>query len=175
VRFVLVVHGEVEGGQDDPPLSQTGRLQAQALAAELQKQTANATVLCGPRRATQETAALIAVALQAAMPHLRDDLSAPEDESTAALAASQEQAWSLIEAAKTLFEPDATLVLVTHDLIVRALVCRALSMPLDEMQRFSLQPGSMSTIEWRTQPRERLLIASLNEVCHLEEQITGIR
>jgi broad specificity phosphatase PhoE len=109
------------------------------------------------------------------MPHLRDDLSAPEDESTAALAASQEQAWSLIEAAKTLFEPDATLVLVTHDLIVRALVCRALSMPLDEMQRFSLQPGSMSTIEWRTQPRERLLIASLNEVCHLEEQITGIR
>ena len=168
MRFVLIVHGEVEGGRDDPPLSQTGRHEAQALAAELQKQTANATVLCGPRRATQETAALIALALQASMPQLRDDLSAPEDESIAALAASQVQAWSLIEAAKTQFDADATLVLVTHDLIVRALVCRALSMPLDEMQRFSLQSGSMSTIEWRVQPRERTLIASLNEVCHLE-------
>jgi broad specificity phosphatase PhoE len=168
MKFVLVVHGEVEAGRDDPPLSEAGRQQAQALAGGLRNQTANATIHSGPSRAMQETALPIAVAMQAAMPHLRDELRRPDDESADALAAAQEQAWSIVEAGKMLLEPDATLVIVTHDLTVRLLVCRALSMPLDEMQRFSLQPGSMSTIEWRTQPRERLLIASLNEVCHLE-------
>lgn len=171
MRFVLVMHGEVEAGQDDPPLDQTGRRQAQAIGAELRAQTSNATILSGPGRATQETAAIIAPALEAAMPHLRDELGVTEAGSPDALVSAQERAWSLIEAAKTLLEPDATLVIVTHDLTIRALVCRALSMPMQEMQRFALQPGSMTTIEWRTQPRERTLLASLNEVCHLEAQM----
>jgi hypothetical protein len=42
-------------------------------------------------------------------------------------------------------------------------------MPLDDMARFALHPGSLTVIEYRTQPRERTLIASLNETCHLQD------
>jgi broad specificity phosphatase PhoE len=175
VRFVLVVHGEVEPGADDAPLSDIGRLRAEALAVELGASPTVAAVLSAPARATQETAATIAAAVQAGTPETREELSAPAGESPDALTAAQERAWSIIEDAKTALEPDATLVMVTHGLVVRLLVCRALGMPLEEMDRFALMPGSMTTIEWRTQPRERLLIASLNEVCHLEDQAAANR
>jgi len=182
MKFVLVLHGEVEAnplahaaaGHDDPPLSALGRRQAEAVAAELRSGSDNTTVLCSPFRAAREAASLIADALGVAPPQPRAELATltpevlPEDGALDALAVIQERAWSVIEDAKSRLDPVATLVLVTHELTIRALVCRALSMPLQEMRRFALQPGSTSTIEWRTKPRERTLIAALNEVCHLE-------
>lgn len=80
----------------------------------------------------------------------------------------QERAWSLLEALRQEQEDGASLVLVTQESVIRALVCRALGMPLTDTTRFALFPGSMTTIEFRTQPRERILLAALNEVCHLE-------
>jgi ribonuclease H / adenosylcobalamin/alpha-ribazole phosphatase len=183
MKFVMVLHGEVEQdplahaalGHDDPPLSDLGKRQAAAVATELQSDTGSLIVITSsPLRATRETASLIADELGVAAPHVREELATltpevlSEDGSLDALALIQERAWSVIEEAKTQLQPDATLVLITHELTIRALVCRALSMPLEEMRRFGLQPGSTSTIEWRLQPRERTLIASLNEVCHLE-------
>jgi broad specificity phosphatase PhoE len=164
VRFVLVLHGETAPGPEGPALTETGRLQAQAVAAELQG--TNATVLTSPSPDALQAAALIAASVGVGAPEPRTELDAPADE--AAYAAAQEAAWAIIETAKTTLDPDATLVLVTHEPTIRLLVCRALNMPLSEQSRFALTPGSTSTIEWRTQPRERLLIASLNEVCHLE-------
>ena len=162
MRFVLVLHGETAA--NDASLTETGRRQAQAVGAQLRGQAA--TVISSPSPSAIEAATIIAAAAGAAQPEARREMDAPENE--AARASAQEDAWAIIEAAKTELDPDATLVMVTHEVNIRLLVARALAMPLSEMDRFALEPGSMSTIEWRTQPRERLLIASLNEVCHLE-------
>ena len=186
MKFVLVHHGALEedplgqaaAGHEDPPLSQAGLLQARAVAEELrtlgQRGERHAFFLTSPLRAPQMAAALIASTLELAPPQLREELTTltpevvPANDGLEAIAAIQERAWSVIEVLKQTQEQDATLVLVTHDLTIRALVCRALSLPLTEMRRFALDAGSLTTIDYRTQPRERTLIASLNETCHLE-------
>jgi ribonuclease H / adenosylcobalamin/alpha-ribazole phosphatase len=182
LRFVLVLRGEVEAdplahaavGHDDPPLSALGRRQAEAVAAELEADAGLVTVMSSPFRAAREAASLIAESLQVAAPEPRDELATltpevlPENGALDAVEAIQARAWTVIEDAKAQLEPNTTVVLVTHELTIRALICNALSMPLEEMRRFALQPGSISTIEWRLQPRERTLVGSLNEVCHLE-------
>jgi broad specificity phosphatase PhoE len=162
----------VDGGPaaNDPPLSAEGLRQARAVADELRALRArgerHVAVLSGPLQAPLRAAALIAETLELETPEARPELALGDmDQDTDAL---QELAWSLIEALKATHEPDASLVLVAHELTIRLLVCRALSMPLDEMRRFALQPGSLSVIEYRTQPRERTLLALLNETCHLE-------
>lgn len=162
MRFVLVRHGETEA--NGASLTETGRRQARAVGAELHGQAA--TVISSPSLAAMEAATIIAESLGASATQTRKELDSLE--TNGSHESAQEDAWAIIEAAKTELDPDATLVMVTHEINIRLLVCRALGMPLSEMNRFALEPGSMSTIEWRTQPRERLLIASLNEVCHLD-------
>ena len=165
-------HGEVDGGPaaNDPPLSAAGFRQARAAADELRALRArgerHVAVLSGPLQAPRTAAALIAETLELDTAEPRRELALDDRDQDAD--ALQELGWSLIEALKASQEPDASLVLVAHELTIRLLVCRALSMPLDEMRRFALQPGSLSVIEYRTQPRERTLLASLNETCHLE-------
>jgi broad specificity phosphatase PhoE len=161
VKFVLILPGEIDGSA----LSETGRSQASAVAAELGNAVNHAGVLSSPAAYARETAQIIAEALGVSAPEDRGELGSLDDNHHES---AMETAWAIIERAKTELEPDATLVLVTHEINVRLFICRALGIPLAEMHRFALDPGSMSTIEWRTQPRERLLIASLNEVCHLE-------
>ena len=185
MRFTLVRHGEVEEprpglseiGHDDPPLTQMGRRQADALATELQGAITRGTtieaVYSSPLRAAMETAEAIARDLEVEAPRrafelttLTPEVVPPGDHG--ALAALQEQAWSLIEALRQEHGERSTVVLVTHELTIRAVVCRALSMPLDDAYRFALDPASLTTIEFRSQPRERLLLDNLNETCHLE-------
>jgi broad specificity phosphatase PhoE len=165
MKFVLVLHGETDA--KGATLTGTGREQARAIGAELRGQAA--TIISSPAAATAEAATLIAETLGGGSPEARAELGLPAE--SGPTEAAQEAAWAIIEVAKTELDPDATLVMVTHEVNIRLLVCRALAMPLSEMNRFALEPGSMSTIEWRTQPRERLLIASLNEVCHLEAPV----
>jgi broad specificity phosphatase PhoE len=175
VRFVLVHQGEATTSS---ALSEAGLLRARVVAAELRalgmRGQRHAAVLASPRPAPFTAAELIADALELGPPDQREEL---QDASTGdgyeALESLQESAWALIEALKLSQEPDATLILVTHELTVRALVCRALSMPLADMRRFALDPGSFTVLEYRTQPRERMLIASLNESCHLERAPTS--
>jgi broad specificity phosphatase PhoE len=163
VRFVLVHQGEATAGS---ALSEAGFQRARVVAAELRalgmRGQRHAAVLASPRPAPFAAAELIADALELGPPDQREEL---QDASTGA--------WALIEALKLSQAPDATLVLVTHELTVRALVCRALSMPLADMRRFALDPGSLTVLEYRTQPRERTLIASLNQSCHLERAPTS--
>jgi broad specificity phosphatase PhoE len=172
VRFVLVHHGDVDGAAEtsDPPLSAEGLRQARAVAGELRALGArgdrHVAVLCGPLQASLRAAALIAETLELETPEARPELALGDgDQYPGGL---QELAWSLIDALKASHEADASLVLVAHELTIRLLVCRALSMPVEEMRRFALHPGSLSVIEYRTQPRERTLLAGLNETCHLE-------
>jgi broad specificity phosphatase PhoE len=185
VRFTLVRHGETEEprpglesiGHDDSPLSALGRRQAEALAGVLREASERGerfeAVYASPLRSTTETASAIAGVLGVPDAMRADELMTitpevlPEDGSLDAITALQSRAWEFIEGLKSRHEAASTVVLVTHELVVRALVCRALNMPLADLRRFRLDPASLSTIEYRAQPRERTLIAGLNETCHL--------
>jgi broad specificity phosphatase PhoE len=179
LRVTLICHGETSEQTPDSnhrdkglPLSATGRRQARALAEEIavlaQRGAGIAELHTSPKQAPIETAAEIARALGVGEASVNEDLAAPSVQSLAgmeALSAFQERAWSLVDTLKEKHEPTATVVLVTDELAIRVVVCRALSMPLTEMKRFFLEPASLTTIEFRG---PRTLIVCLNETCHLD-------
>jgi broad specificity phosphatase PhoE len=185
MRFILIRHGETEEprpgleaiGHDDSALSPFGRRQAAALADVLREASDRGqhfeAVYTSPLTSTNETARTIAGALGIAGVIPSDELVTitpeilPEDGALDAVEALQSRAWDLIEALKTRHDAAASIVLVTHELVVRSLVCRALGMPLTDLRRFRLDPASLTTIDYRTAPRERTLLAGLNETCHL--------
>jgi broad specificity phosphatase PhoE len=123
--------------------------------------------LTSPGAAATETARQIAAAFGAAEPEAAGELDNGTVDSGAAaedLKFVQERAWAMIESLKERAEQDATIVLVSNQAVVRALVCRVLNMPAGDMWRFALEAASITTIEFRG---PRTLIGSLNEVCHL--------
>ena len=186
MKFTLVRHGEVEEprpgragtGHDDPALTAFGRRQAAALANELLRASERGgqieAIYTSPLRAARMTAEALSAVLDAGDPAVASELSTltPEvlaDGDIAPVEAIQERAWRFLLGLKDQFEQRATIVLVTHELTIRALVCRALDMPLADMRRFSLEPASLTTLEFRLQrDRERTLIAALNDTCHIE-------
>ena len=173
MKVTLICHGETAGGGR---LSAAGRLQVAALAREiaaLREHGAEIVELqTGPQPASVETAAEITEALGLGEAPVNAALAGPPDgdfldpNALRALTDRQERAWSLVEAQKDKHEATSTALLVTDELMVRVVVCRALSLPLSEMQRFCLEPASLTTIEFRG---PRTLIAVLNETCHLEQ------
>lgn len=190
MRFTLVRHGEVEEpaslrmltGHYDPQLTQHGRRQSAALANELfdalERGESYQGISSSPLRAARLTAEALAAVLDIDEPAVAPELMTltpevlPPDGDLGALEAIQARAWDWLETQKQAAEPGANLLLVTHDLTIRAVVCRALSLPLNEMHRFQIDPASLTTIEFRLQnQRERVLIARLNETCHLDQSI----
>ena len=187
MKFTLVRHGEVDDpkpglsdiGHDDPALTAYGRRQSAALAHELMSALERGeqieALYTSPLRAARTTAEALSAVLDAGEPRVASELATltpeilPEGD-TSAVAAIQERAWQLIQELKQQFEQRTTVVLVTHDLTIRALVCKALDMPLAGMFRFELAPASLTTIDFRLQRdgRERTLIAALNDTCHVE-------
>ena len=187
MRFTLVRHGEVEDprpglaetGHDDPALTVYGRRQGAALAKELMDSSdAGEEIVAlytSPLRAARTTSEAISAVLGVGDPQVAPELTTltpevlPEGD-TSAVEVIQSQAWAMVLALKEQFEQRSTVVLVTHDLTIRALVCQALGMPLADMHRFELSPASMTTIEFRLQRdgRERTLVAALNDTCHVE-------
>ena len=181
MQIILVRHPELQevwlphDGHLDPPLSLLGREQAWAIAAELSRLHGNgrpiAAVYTSPLAAALEAASAIVDSLPGieeaqvcdAITTLTPEVLPPD--ATDILLPMQSNAWSVIEMLQRLFPPEANLVLVSHELPIRLLVCRALEMELDDLRRFGLAPGSITTIEFRG---ARTLIATLNETCHLD-------
>ena len=186
MKFTMVRHGEVEEprpglseiGHDDPALTAHGRRQAAALAKELlgnlERGEQIEALYTSPLRSARTTAEALSAVLGVGEPRLASELTTLTPEvvfpgDTSPVAAIQDQAWRLILGLKEQFEQQATIVLVTHELTIRAVVCRALEMSLDDMFRFELEPASLTTIEFRLQrDRERTLVATLNDTCHVE-------
>lgn len=186
MKFHLIRHGETETsdlpdlGHDDPALSEAGRLQASALASELElisrRGPAIEAVYTSPMRAAAETAEVIADTLRLPRPAVSEALVTltpevlPADGGLDAVAAIQERAWATVEALREKHDERAVVVLVSHELTIRAVVCRALGMPLMDLKRFELWPASLSTLEFRRAPNGdlRTIIAALNEACHLD-------
>jgi broad specificity phosphatase PhoE len=186
MKFTLVRHGEVEEptpgltdiGHDDPALTFYGRRQGAALARELMEAIERGeqieALYTSPLRAARITAEALSAVLDVGDPRVASELTTltpeivPADD-VSAVEAIQERAWSLLLNLKEQFEQRSTVVMVTHELTIRALVCRALEMSLADMRRFELSPASLTTIEFRVQrDRERTIIAALNDTCHVE-------
>ena len=185
MKFLLVRHGDIETsdlpdlGHNDPPLSAAGRRQASAIASELvlvsRRGPAIEAVYSSPLRAAAETADVIASALNLPSPLISEALGTltpevlPADGGIEAVAAIQERVWATVEVLREQHDERAVVVLVSHELTIRALICRALSMPLQDLKRFELEPASLSAIEFRRAPSGdlRTIIAALNESCHI--------
>jgi broad specificity phosphatase PhoE len=76
----------------------------------------------------------------------------------------QERAWGFLQPMVN-YETDAAIAVVVDALVVVTLVCQVLAMPIADYHRMRVDPGSISVINFG--PR-RTLLASLNEICHLE-------
>ena len=186
MKFHLIRHGEAavsdlpDLGHNDPSLGALGRRQAAALATELdlisRRGPAIEAVYTSPMRPAVETADVIVETLRIASPFVSQALGTltpevlPAGGGLDAVAAIQERAWATVEALREQHDERAVVVLVSHELTVRALVCRALGMPLTDLKRYELDPASLSTIEFRRAPNGdlRTILAALNEACHLE-------
>ncbi len=179
-RIILVRHGETDdsgvipdhSGHGDPDLSGLGRDQALAIAREVATLSEQSVteIYTSPLAAAVATASVITKTLDSTAPEPRAGLAtiAPEilppgRAALDAMAAIQSHAWSAIETLREMHPPPATLVLVSHELPIRAVICRALSIELDRAGRFRIDPASISRLEFRG---PRTVLASLNDVCH---------
>jgi len=172
MRLILIQHGAVESpGQPGSQLTEHGRLHARALAGEIAKLSGRTTaveaIYTSPLSAARETAGVIASMLTSGSYLTHDAFTDALHE--AELGTLQERAWAATEALREEHSDSALLVIVTHELPIRTLVCSALSIPLADMRRFQIDPGSMTTLEFRSQPQRRTILAGLNETCHLTE------
>ncbi len=163
LRFVLVCHGEVEDrGAPDAALTPRGREEAAAIAADLkQTQPGVSAVYSSPLPASLATAVTLAKALRLPEPQSQDGLSGATSED---LTAMQERCWKSLEELREQHGPEGVVLLVSGELPLRTLICRALSIPLQDMERFRLEPASVSALEFRGQ---RTILAALNDICHL--------
>ena len=74
----------------------------------------------------------------------------------------QERAWSVVE--PLLDEGSGAAVVVTHNFVIRALLCRALEIDLNQFRRFAVDLASRSVLEASD---GRITLAALNDGCHL--------
>lgn len=183
-RFWLVRSGETEDtsyfpdftGHTDPALSARGRAQAAAIAGEfgaLALSPAPAAVFSSPLAGAHATAEAIAKGLDVAGVEIHDAFVTvmPEElppgrDGAAAFSMIQERAWAAVESLKERFEPDVNIIIVSHELPIRALIARALSLPIEDADRFGVDEASISAIEFRG---PRIILAVLNDSCHLPE------
>lgn len=71
--------------------------------------------------------------------------------------------------------PEQPVVAATHNLALRALLCRALDVPLASFRRFRTDVASLSIVEVRLDAPEerRFAVETLNERCHLPDPDGG--
>ena len=183
-------------GREDVPLNERGRRQAAALAASLAG-VPLAAVYASPLRRALETARPLADArglevqvedgliemavgdLEGLSPQelrdrygdfLRDwfssqagELRMPGGES---LQDVQDRAWAVVERLRAR-HPEDTVVVVTHNFTIHAILCRVLGLPLASFRRLRHDLGARAVIDVRD---DRAVVISLNDTCHLEAE-----
>ena len=186
MRLILVRHGEAawpEGWVEaDVGLTERGRRQAEAAGSELARRFATGApgnVWSSPMRRARETAEALAQALGGAPvsvdaglggladPELKRKLSEDAVDATllAHVAGLQERAWAAVSRLVEQAAPDATVVVAGHDVTIAAVLCRALSMPVEHFRRWRIDLASLTVLDFRAQGRR---LALLNETCHVE-------
>ena len=78
----------------------------------------------------------------------------------------QDRAWAAIERLRER-HPEQTVVVVTHNFTIHAILCRVLGLPLASFRRFRHDLGAKAVVEVR---EDRAIVISLNDTCHLEAE-----
>ena len=97
---------------------------------------------------------------------LRDDASTLAMPGGESLEHVQARAWPVVESVLSA-DPDTdggATVVVTHNFVVRALICRALGLALSHWRMFEVDLGSKTAL---TRVRGRVVLAYMNDTCHL--------
>jgi probable phosphoglycerate mutase len=76
----------------------------------------------------------------------------------------QQRAWRTIQRLVNQ-HPDGVLVVVSHYFIILTIICAVLNLPLSQIDRLSLSPGTISTIVFDGQTPRLVLF---NDSCHLK-------
>jgi probable phosphoglycerate mutase len=183
----------VQGGSSDTPLNEIGLEQAKGLAAMLAKEKIRAVYSSPLQRAlitAREIAALHKIDAEVS-PALREieagelegilsaDLGKrfsdflfegdkmvkiPGGES---LADVQQRSWDLIEQLSARYD-DCTLVLVSHYFVILSLICKVLDVPLQKINRFRMDTGSLSII---TLDGEALWLQVFNDTGYMTDEL----
>ena len=202
MKLILVRHGETASNRDglglgrqDVPLTEKGRLQAQALAEALAGEEI-AAVYSSPLRRAYETAAAIAA------PHGLDVVTDEgltemdvgeldgltfremrerhpefvsrwlgEEAGTLAMPGGGESLQDVqsraAEAVRRICErhEGGTVVAVTHNFVIHALLCEALNMAICDFRRLRHDLAATSLLDVRG---GRMVVVHMNDTCHLE-------
>ncbi len=200
-KLILVRHGEstwnIERriqGTLDPPLSDKGRQQAEALARRLRGLEV-AAIYASPRKRAFETAEIIARGLnRPVVPHAalaEIGLGAWEGRTVAELRASYGEAYDqwldaphdhappgsepaeafvrrVVDGIGAMIRahPEGTLLLATHAMVVRAIVGHAIG--FDFNRAFRVPIDNVSLTEVTVWPGPSFRLRTLNDVCHLD-------
>jgi len=172
MRVILVRHCEPEraasrtaGNSADPPLSETGRRQAERLAQRLAEMPAQ-RLYSSPMRRALETANAIGaeqrrrVEIEPAL-----DISGAGSAGDQSLEQIQSRAWAFLEGLRDTGDVE-TAVCVTHEIVVLPIICRTIGLPLDRISQLRQPVGSFSIVEFRG---ERVQVVTFNENCHLND------
>ena len=182
----------IQGGGSDTPLNEKGGQQAQSLALKLKQERVQAIYSSRLQRAL-DTALAIARYHQldvASEPSL-NEIDAGEMEGTPidkigshldqllikgdpdgsifkrhggeSLAEVQQRAWSTIQRLVNKHH-DGVIVVVSHYFAILTIICTVLNLPLSQIGRLRLGPGSISTIVFDEQAMRLVLF---NDNCHL--------
>ena len=180
----------IQGGGSDTPLNEKGVQQAQSLALKLKPERVQAIYSSRLQRAL-DTALAIARYHQLEVdsePSL-NEIDAGEMEGTPidkigshldqllikqdgsifkthggeSLAEVQQRAWSTIQRLVDKHH-DGVIVVVSHYFAILTIICTVLNLPLSQIGRLRLAPGSISTIVFDEQAMRLVLF---NDNCHL--------
>lgn len=183
-------------GREDVPLNEKGRRQAAALVFSLAASPV-AAVYASPLRRAVETARPLAGALRLEVRTDEDliemDVGDMEGLSPQAMREQygdflrewvsprvgtlrmpggeslqdvQDRAWAAVERLRGR-HPEGTVVAVTHNFTIHAILCRALGLPLASFRRLRHDLAAKAVLEVRD---DRAVIISLNDTCHLEAE-----
>jgi broad specificity phosphatase PhoE len=205
VKFILVRHGEtawnaerrIQGGGTDTPLSDYGRLQAEALGLRLKNEKVQA-VYSSPLLRALDTAQAIArhhlleVTPLAELKEINagelegisilelkvnlDEFICGADSQAAPLPGGesiydvQKRSWETIQKIANLL-PDGVVVIVSHYFVILTIVCRVLGLPLSNIIHMRLSTGSVTVFTLGGQFGTRLEL--FNDISHNRQRDTG--
>lgn len=202
MRILLARHGETtwnlegrhQGQGFDIPLSETGKVQAEAMAARLRGEPIDRAV-ASPLLRVRQTAEIalgerasmltfdpglmeishgewegrLASEIRETHPHLQEAwrerphlTRLPKGESFPEV---QDRAWAALLRASEGLGEEEVLLLVSHDGVNRALLCRVLGLPLSRVWSFRQAPTGLNLLEG-PEP-DRLVLLRLNDATHL--------
>jgi len=182
----------IQGGNSDTQLNQRGRQQAESLALRLKQEKIQA-IYSSPLQRAQDTARAIAryhqlpveielslkeievgelegVFITEVGKHLSQFLTMhsqgeelPKIPGGESLTGVQQRVWGTIQHLVDR-HGDGVLVVVSHYFSILSAICSVLNLPLSQIDRFRLSPGSISILNFDEQATRLILF---NDTCHL--------